>query len=49
MEGAAASGRVGGRKIVTFLRHGEAAHNFHDAKDPDPDEPARYTDSPLTE
>ena len=36
-------------KTVTFLRHGVAAHNFHDAQDPDPDEPTRYTDSPLTE
>ena len=44
MEDAAA-----GKKVLTFLRHGVAAHNFHDAQDPDPDEPARYTDSPLTE
>lgn len=49
MEDAAAGGGNGGRKVVTFLRHGVAAHNFHDAKDPDPDEPERYTDSPLTE
>lgn len=36
-------------KVLTFVRHGVAAHNFRDAQDPDPDEPARYTDSPLTD
>ena len=37
------------RKTVTFVRHGVAAHNFHGVQDPHPDEPARYTDSPLTD
>jgi hypothetical protein len=36
-------------KVLTFMRHGVAAHNVHGAQDPHPDEPERYTDSPLTE
>ena len=46
---AAAAVPAAGTKVVTFLRHGVAAHNFHDAQDPHPDEPTRYTDSPLTD
>ena len=37
------------RKTVTFLRHGVASHNFPGVRDPDPDRPGRYTDSPLTD
>ena len=36
-------------KIVTLIRHGVAAHNISGVQDPDPGEPARYTDSPLTD
>jgi hypothetical protein len=36
-------------KVLTFMRHGVAAHNVHGAQDPHPDEPERYSDSPLTE
>ena len=37
------------RKVVSFIRHGLAAHNFGGIIDPDPVTPDRYTDSPLTD
>lgn len=34
---------------LVLVRHGVAAHNLPGAKDPHPDDPGRFFDSPLTE